>query len=320
VSITYRTFQKTDIPSIVHIANLIEAQQNDAGRTTAEGLQQLVAAPHIKAEEDFFVALNADAEIVGMSMMMLRPENGMIVADVTVHPSYQEAVAELVKRSEAQAVQRANSDAPDAPVIHINFGVSENKRDVRAALENSDYHEVRRQYVMRIALDTPFNQPEFPAGYEFRPFEQARDAQHVHAVFQECFADHWGEVAQIPFEQWAHQFENPLFDPTLWHILYHNDDIAALCLCEITRREASLGLVEVLGVRPAFRKHGLGGLLLKHAFRDFQRRGYSNVALDVDTQNTTNAVALYEKAGMSVYHCKIFYRKMLRGSSEAIED
>src|SRR5262249_11736792 len=156
-------------------------------------------------------------------------------------------------------------------------------------------------YVMRMALDTPLQATELPTEFEFRPFNTERDAKLVYTVFQECFAEHWGGVAQMPYEQWEHQLKNPHFDSTLWYVLYHNDEAAAICLCEVTPREENLGVVEILGVRPSYRKQGLGGLLLRHAFHEFQQRGFQNVTLDVDTQNKTNAVALYENAGMSVY-------------------
>ncbi len=320
--VTYRTLRKKDVGAVVSLANMIEEQQHDAGRSTVEGLEQLVSAPYIKAEEDFFVALNADDEVVGGSMMMMRGNNGMVIADVTVHPDYaqKDVIAGLVERTEARTLQRANAELADEPVVHLNFAVQDYKASVRSVLEESGYSEVRRQYVMRVALDTRVEPPQFPAEYEFRAFDQERDAKRVHAVFQECFADHWGEVAQIPFEQWEYQFKNPHFDPTLWYILYHADDIAAICLCEVTPREEGLGLVEVLGVRPAFRKHGLGGLLLRHAFYQFQQGAYQHVALDVDTENTTNAVALYEKAGMHIYRCTIAYRKVLRGNPDDIEE
>jgi mycothiol synthase len=322
MGITYRTFQKTDLPAIVQMANINEERRNDPARTSAEGLQQLVAAPYVKAEEDFSVALTENHELVGASLMMIQLNTGGANADVLVHPDYhdQAVTAELVKRIEARVSQRADTELVDAPAVYITFGVQEYKQYLRDVLENTGYAEVRRGYVMRMALDTPLEPAQFPTGFEFRAFDSARDAKSVHAVFQESFADHWGAVSQIPFEQWEHQMKNPRFDPSLWYVLYHNDEIAAVCLCEPSIREENLGIVEVLGVRPTFRKQGLGGLLLRHSFHEFQKRGFQNVSLDVDAKNTTNAVALYERAGMSVYRCIIAYRKVLRGDPQAIED
>jgi mycothiol synthase len=204
--------------------------------------------------------------------------------------------------------------------VHLNISVHEFKKYVRDVLEAVGYSEVRRGYLMRIALDQPMDKPPLPTGFEFRPFDPQRDGAAVHAVFQETFADHWGNVAQTPYEQWAHTFEDPKFDPTLWYILYHHDTIAAICLCEVSGCEKSLGLVDVLGVRNVYRKQGFGSTLLRHGFHAFQERGFEHVSLEVDTQNKTNAVAVYERAGMSVYRCIVVYRKVLRDNPEVVEN
>ena len=62
-------------------------------------------------------------------------------------------------------------------------------------------------------------------------------------------------------------------------------------------REAFLGQ---LGVRPAWRRHGLGGLLLAAALHSCRTAGYERSALTVDTANATGALGLYERAGFAV--------------------
>lgn len=313
MTITYRRFQNSDIPAIIQVANAVAVQQNDPGRVTEEWLEQIAAAPHIHAADDFFVAQRDDQTLVGASLMMMRAE-GAFFADAIVHPEYYDTAiaAELIRLSEERAAQRVNDELSPQHAVVMNLGVTQTKMHIRATLERSGYQEARRQYVMRIALTPQMTRLAIPPEYAFRPFEKERDGKRVHAVFQECFAEHWGGVSLIPFEEWSHQFQSADFDPTLWYILYRHEDIAAICLCEPSSREELLGIVEILGVRPAFRSQGLGGLLLRHAFFEFLQRGYQEVALDVDTQNTTNAVALYEQSGMSVYRCNIFYQKVLR--------
>jgi ribosomal protein S18 acetylase RimI-like enzyme len=50
-------------------------------------------------------------------------------------------------------------------------------------------------------------------------------------------------------------------------------------------------------VRPAWRRRGLGGLLLCAALESYRSAGYERSALTVDTGNPTGALALYERAG-----------------------
>src|SRR5262245_61171874 len=74
MSITYRTFRKSDIPAVVALSNLIAKQQNEPGGTTEERLHHLINTPHIYPEEDFFVALDSSNSVIGGTLMMLRPD------------------------------------------------------------------------------------------------------------------------------------------------------------------------------------------------------------------------------------------------------
>ena len=60
------------------------------------------------------------------------------------------------------------------------------------------------------------------------------------------------------------------------------------------------GFVDWLGVRPQWRRRGLGRALLLHAFRELHERGAGRVGLGVDSQNPTGATRLYESVGMHV--------------------
>lgn len=71
------------------------------------------------------------------------------------------------------------------------------------------------------------------------------------------------------------------------------------------------GWVGTLGVRRPWRRRGLGLALLQHAFGEFRRRGMSRAGLDVDAENTTGAVALYEHAGMHVERRRDTFEKAL---------
>jgi ribosomal protein S18 acetylase RimI-like enzyme len=85
-------------------------------------------------------------------------------------------------------------------------------------------------------------------------------------------------------------------------------------LAAIARTEANRfggGYVATLGVRPAYRGRGYGRALLQHSFREFWRRGLRRVALDVHTENPTNALQVYKSVGMQVEMENVNYEKEL---------
>ncbi len=140
----------------------------------------------------------------------------------------------------------------------------------------------------------------------FRPGEE----RAIYDVDMEAFQDHW-DFFPVPFDDWRDYFiGSETFDPELWFVAEDGDEIAGTALCS-SARGPETGWVNVLAVRRPWRRRGLGRALLLHAFREFRRRGYERVGLNVDGENLTGAVRLYEQAGMRVAHREDSYRRPL---------
>ncbi len=90
----------------------------------------------------------------------------------------------------------------------------------------------------------------------------------------------------------------------------NGDEIAGVALCD-WKRNGEWGWVETLGVRPAWRRRGIGQALLRSAFLAFFERGERTVALQVDAESPTGATRLYERAGMRVLYEVVVWEKML---------
>lgn len=177
--------------------------------------------------------------------------------------------------------------------------------DERAAelFRGRGYHEARRFWEMAIDLD---GEPPEPAA-AIEPFLE-EDAAAFHAALEEAFEDHW-EPHPEPFEDWwKRQRGRANFDPSLWFVIRHGDEIAAVARNEM-RTDA--GYIGALGVRRPWRGRGYGRALLLHSFREFQRRGSSRVTLGVDAANPTGATQLYESVGMHVEQEEIVWERSL---------
>jgi ribosomal protein S18 acetylase RimI-like enzyme len=59
------------------------------------------------------------------------------------------------------------------------------------------------------------------------------------------------------------------------------------------------GYIAYLGVLKEHRGKGFGQALLATALSHFSRRGYIKAELGVDTQNSSNALRVYEKMGFT---------------------
>jgi mycothiol synthase len=186
---------------------------------------------------------------------------------------------------------------------------AEPNADARALFELRGYREVRRFYEMAIELTEEPSAPALPAGLvvdELRNDEY----QAFYDALNEAFAEHWGWHPE-PFEKWFERRQGQHRDEhgPIWFVVRDGDELAA-----VTRNDLALaggGYVGAIGVRPAWRGRGLAKALLKRTFAEFWSRGTKRVGLDVDTQNATGAVALYERVGMHVEACGVAFEKAL---------
>ncbi|MBE0690465.1 MAG: GNAT family N-acetyltransferase, partial [Anaerolineae bacterium] len=122
---------------------------------------------------------------------------------------------------------------------------------------------------------------------------------------------HWG-FTPAAFADWKHFLvDDGTFDPALWRIAWDGDEIAGLCFSRIVAAPDDMGWVRHLAVCRPWRKRGLGLALLTDMFATLKQRGLSRAGLGVDADNTTNAVGLYQRAGMRVEFKFVNYRKSL---------
>jgi ribosomal protein S18 acetylase RimI-like enzyme len=178
-------------------------------------------------------------------------------------------------------------------------------------LEARGYRPIRHSFRMRIDLEAPPPQPAWPRDIEVRTL-RAGEERGVHEAVEDAFADHW-EFFPTPYKEWAHfMVEAEDFDPALWILAWSGDELAGVSLCRRERPgRPGVGWVRQLGVRPAWRRRGLGLALLQESFGAFWRRGTRVVGLGVDAGNPTGAVRLYERAGMRVEHRTDTYERNL---------
>jgi GNAT superfamily N-acetyltransferase len=174
-------------------------------------------------------------------------------------------------------------------------------------LERRGYREVRRFWEMTIELgDDPPVDPVLPEDFRIESFSTEL-ATAFHAALEEAFAEHW-EYESQPFEKWwERQVAKPDHDPSLWFLVRTGDEVVAATRNDPERSGG--GWIGALGVRRAWRGHGLARALLLHSFREFHRRGQRRVGLGVDSQNASGATRLYESIGMVVDSEQVVWEK-----------
>jgi mycothiol synthase len=139
-----------------------------------------------------------------------------------------------------------------------------------------------------------------PHGIGLHPYNDG-DGETLRAALNEAFADDPFYERVTPERFRAFHVDRRGFDPTLWLLAWDRDALAGFVLAFPERTgDSTVGHITSLGVRPAWRKRGLGEALLREAFRELHARGLRKVQLGVDAENQTGALRLYERVGMRV--------------------
>lgn len=188
---------------------------------------------------------------------------------------------------------------------------------LRALVEDADAQEdllagvglkpERWSFVMRADLATVPQVPALADGLEIRRYDTTL-SEAMHEAHNAAFVDHpnWTPWSDTMWKQWVTGSRN--FRPELSFVVVDPtvpDRVAAYvqtneydAYFETTgRREAYVGKV---GTRPEYRGRGIAGTLLRHCLGEYQRAGYDEASLDVDSENPTGALGIYERAGFAV--------------------
>jgi len=302
-----RNFQWADLPALVDLMNAY-SRALGGGTISLDQVEPSWRSPYNHPERDCFIAFAPDSTMIGFTIADLLDDPDRANGVYTVLPGHRAIGWALIAAATDHFVQFARAHTPSDVPLTMQWRISDQDEDAIALLKEDGAELVRAFYTMRIVFDAPMVPPPLPEGFMLRPFTPA-DLEAVYAVKTEIFLDHWGEQDQ-PFEEWQADIDAPEFDPSLWWIVYHGDQIAGMLLSRLSGAHA--GYVDIVGVRRAWRGHGLAYRLLRQCFAEFQQRGRLSVGLGVDTDNTTNAVTLYQRAGMVVQARQVYYNRVVR--------
>jgi mycothiol synthase len=308
VSRTVRPPRPGDVAAIVALGNAFDRALTGTGDWSEEDVEHDWRGLHDR-ERDAWV-VEDDGAIVGYATFQDDGE-GTFEADGYVHPDRfgQGIGATIVGLAEARAAEHLQ--AVDLPRVVLQNTVLHVDAAARALLESCGYRPVRHFLRMQIDMSAAPPAPVWPEGVVAAAFRPEADTAAVHAAVHEAFAHEWSFRAESLAGWTARKLDDPRFDPSLWVVAREGEEVCGVALS--TAGQFDMGFVNSLAVRPPWRRRGLGLALLHQAFAWFWERGERRVGLGVDTENPTDAVRLYERAGMrSVWQADV-YQKPLRG-------
>jgi mycothiol synthase len=315
---TIRSFRFDDLPALAAVINrAAEADQEDS-RTTLDDLRARFERPYFFPEQNCLVATGPGGDILGYVTAELDPRFGKGWGTGCVDPAHrgQGIGRALIQAADARHLERADKELASHLGLYVTRYCRDTNGPTRALYEAAAYAIWRISWFMHIEFDGALTESLLPAGFALRPFDRARHAREIWDTEKAIFHDAPG-YAQPPFEVWESFMFPSGHDDALWLVAVDqraaDEPVAGLCLCRPKHDNPAIGWVELFGVRKPYRKRGLGLALLRQGFRVMQAHGFTAAKLSVDSENKSNAVALYERAGMAVDRRYLIYRKVFRG-------
>ena len=231
---------------------------------------------------------------------------GQLEADLWTHPDHAEAdlSARLLRLAERRARELAHRGEYDEAFLEV-YALAANTGKAEL-LGRHGYALSHTIYRMAVDLDEQPAVPPLSNGVAVRRFRAGHDERPLYDAMRLAFADD-RRRSDEPYATWtARLTQHADFDPGLWFVACVADQIVGAV---VAYDHGDLGWIRTLGVRPEWRRRGVGGALLGQALEELRRHGQRHVELGVDAQNTTQPLRLYERAGFRVTFAYASYVK-----------
>ena len=311
---TWRAAQYADIQAIQNM--LTDNREIDRSESvpSEERLRAVLGMLGDQLDTNTLLAIAGGGTIAAQAMIVFPPGEGDLLAltDGHVHVSYRGRGlgSYLLEWLERRACLEFSTTTSGAPQL-MRTSCTGHQTDRIALFEQHGFQAMRYSYRMQRSLAEPIPDVSLPAGLQLAQWTPELDLPLMHA-FNAAFSEHWG-LQTMNEEAWQQFFTGvPQFRGDLSYQAMDAENVAGFCVNWVERAEnASEGWIEAIGVIPAWRGRGIASALMAKSLRLFQAEGLKQAALDVDAQNPTGALRLYEKHGFAITRESIHFVKQL---------
>lgn len=248
---------------------------------------------------DAWLARDPSGEVAGYAWACRKGTAADIDIDFYVHPEADPGLgAGLLTIVERRACEIGRELGHDN--VRTIIGCYRVAHDEAALLAERGFTVVTTFHRMQVALDSELADPPVPPGVTVAVCG-ADEAllRAAHDVKETSFRGHFGFRPET-FEEWYDRNDKRSVTDwsQVWYAEVDEEPAGMLLATNAFVPTNNAGYVQTLGVHPRLRGRGLAKLLLRTAFAEMRRRGRTIAILGVDTNNTTNALGLYESVGM----------------------
>lgn len=310
-----RPMTADDAPAVQRLLVALEAADRTEEHYSVEDVLEELANPMTGPED--WLLVERGGELVAMSRLLPRAPTGYelrVSVDGGVHPDHRRTgigrwlFPQLVRRAEEHVAERGSFE----PVISAT--APSDQPGFAALVGASGLLPDRYEFLMRADLTAEPAAPVLPEGYTVSSWEGV-DPEELRAAHNVAFVGHpgWSPWSAQMWAQWvsgsrAHRpgLSVLLRDAGGRIAAYVQTNEWDAVAAQTGRRET---YVVKVGTLPEHRRRGLASALLLEAMRRHRDDGVAAVGLDVDSENPTGALGVYEAVGFEVQRRWTTYRR-----------
>ena len=312
---TWRALRLGDAPALHQLE--LECEPADGGTdlsTVVEYLEKLQGAGE-KLTTDTLCAADSAGRLAASAWVTcdihLKHEYRAFL-DGRVHPDYRGRGlgSFLLEWMEARACETLSALEEDRlAMLRVDF--YDRSADAVELLEKYGFRLASAEDTMRRDLSHALPALQLLEGMTLVAWSEQRAT-----TFFEVYEDAFRERPRFPGwseETWRHNFTDyPDFRADLSLLVMEGTEAVGFTICHAENggnpQSGGTGWVDQMGVRPAWRKRGVGGALLSEVMRRFQAGGLGWAALEVSTENR-RALRVYQQLGFERYKRRTSFQK-----------
>ena len=275
-------------------------------------------------DDDWRVAVPArfgafdDGRLIGFGVLFARvsanPDHRMLLWGM-VHPAFRR------RGIGTQIIQRGLQAAPD---LHARSFPETEGLMVLELPDVPGSAELARACGFEMARALPRDPAEFNAWIEapggdlvVGPFDP-RYVEELRQVHNDSFVPYHPGATPVPAEAWERRFSHPTFRPDLSFLMLDagTGEISGYIFsARVTERTEHTSPRQVclatITTHRSYRRRGIATALIGKVLSEAVVQGFETASLDVDTNNPSGALRVYQRAGFTVTHSGTTYARKI---------
>ncbi|MFC3577040.1 GNAT family N-acetyltransferase [Streptomyces yaanensis] len=305
MNLTVRPVTLDDTIPLCELLNAVDVAEIGQPETDLHSVEAGLRRPGLDLARDSWIGVDDDGRFVAYGLVWDVAGGERIDIDLYTLPDADAAGRRLLELMEERAAAKAAENGASRAVVHLYLNSSPTLDTT--LLDARGWRVIRRFNVLTRPVSAADDRaPVPPPGVTVRECRTEADRRRVHELLNASFADHF-EYHPRPYEQWLETLGS---DRTDWSLVWiaSVSGLGDAGVLMARNDETSMGWIRHLGVLETARGRGIGSHLLRHAFTAFAARGRDTVGLGVDTENTSEALRLYLRHGMTLHYAVLTWQ------------